>query len=72
MIISDLTYLQDISESSEVLGGSRKKGRGGFEFNVNVNKVNQYSKIEAYAVNFGKYGDAENYISVYQESRIDN
>lgn len=77
MIISDLTYLQDISEASEVLGGSRKKGRSGFsaKFDIEVNKnyVKQSAKVTTLAISLGnKGGKTEAYSYVSQDVDIDN
>ncbi|KAM3101571.1 hypothetical protein ACKFKF_07460 [Phormidesmis sp. 146-12] len=64
MNISDLNYLESVSNSSNIVGG------GKFKIKFNVAEVYQYSDATALALNFGKKGDAYAYNDVYQKVSI--
>ncbi|KAM3099988.1 hypothetical protein ACKFKG_01995 [Phormidesmis sp. 146-35] len=51
MVISDLNYLEKVSESSIVTGGSRKKLAG---LGINLNIITQVAVPVAIAINLGK------------------
>ncbi|KAM3099986.1 hypothetical protein ACKFKG_01985 [Phormidesmis sp. 146-35] len=64
MIISDLNYLETVSEPTEIVGG-------GFKIKFNIAEVYQYSEATAVAINFGKKGSATAYNYVTQKVSID-
>ncbi len=64
MVISDLNYLEPVSESPSIVGG-------GFKLKFNIAEVYQYSEATAVAINFGKKGSATAYNYVTQSVSID-
>ncbi len=63
MIISDLSYLEVVTEASSVVGGGDDKGKKGKDhdyykkINANVAVINQVATATAVAISYGK-GDA--------------
>lgn len=68
MFISDLNYLEAVSDAS-VTGGGKKRSYG--DKNVSYISVYQEAYPTAVALNFGKYGYAKANANVSQSVHID-